>query len=143
MDTRNPKTEHRKEKGEILNFHRQTMDPYPATPNRKPQTTNHKPQNPKPETARLLHRNVQRFRGGLVFKAHRLLCHSALGWRVIKKKIARPPSASWTYTPRKLENPNSKPGTRIPEPDTRIPRPQTPKHKSQNKNLKQRDCEAA
>ena len=30
--------------------------------------------------------NVQRFRGGLVFKADRLLCHSALGLRVIKKK---------------------------------------------------------
>ena len=34
----------------------------------------------------LLHRNVQRFRGGLVFKAHRLLYHSILGLRVIKKK---------------------------------------------------------
>ena len=29
---------------------------------------------------------MQRFRGGLVFKAHRLLCHSTLGLRVIKKK---------------------------------------------------------
>ena len=34
----------------------------------------------------LLHRNVQRFRGGLVFKAHRLLYHSTLSLRVIKKK---------------------------------------------------------
>ena len=34
----------------------------------------------------LLRRNVKRFRGGLVFKAHRLLCHSTLGLRVIKKK---------------------------------------------------------
>ena len=34
----------------------------------------------------LLHRNVQRFRGGLAFKAHRRLYHSTLGWRVIKKK---------------------------------------------------------
>ena len=34
----------------------------------------------------LLYRNVQRFRGGLVFKAHRLLYHLTLGWRVIKKK---------------------------------------------------------
>ena len=33
-----------------------------------------------------LHRNVQRFRGGLVLKAHRLLHHSTLGVRVIKKK---------------------------------------------------------
>jgi len=29
---------------------------------------------------------VQRFRGGLVFKAYRLLYHSTLGLRVIKKK---------------------------------------------------------
>ena len=34
----------------------------------------------------LLRRNVRRFRGGLVFEAHRLLYHSTLGWRVIKKK---------------------------------------------------------
>ena len=34
----------------------------------------------------LLHRNVQRFRGGRVFKAHRLLYYSTLGLRVIKKK---------------------------------------------------------
>jgi len=36
-----------------------------------------------------LGRNVKRFRGGLVFKAHRLLYHSTLGSRVIntKKKI--------------------------------------------------------
>jgi len=27
--------------------------------------------------------NVQRFRGGLVFKARRLVYHSTLGWRVI------------------------------------------------------------
>ena len=31
-------------------------------------------------------RNVQRFRGGLVFKAHRLLYQSTLGLRVTKKK---------------------------------------------------------
>ena len=30
--------------------------------------------------------NVQRFRGGLVFKAHRLLFHSTLDLRVMKKK---------------------------------------------------------
>ena len=34
----------------------------------------------------LLDRNVQRFRGGLVFKAHRLLYHSTSGLRVIEKK---------------------------------------------------------
>ena len=32
------------------------------------------------------YRNVQRFRGGLVVKAHKLLYHSTLGLRVIKKK---------------------------------------------------------
>ena len=31
-------------------------------------------------------RNVQRFRGGLVFKAHRLVYHPTLGLRVTKKK---------------------------------------------------------
>jgi len=31
-------------------------------------------------------RNVKQFRGGLVFKADRLLYHSTLGLRVIKKK---------------------------------------------------------
>ena len=31
-------------------------------------------------------RNVKRFRGGLVFKAHRLVYHSTLGLRVIKKR---------------------------------------------------------
>ena len=36
-----------------------------------------------------LGRNVKRFRRGLVFKAHRLLYHSTLGWRVIKKKKTR------------------------------------------------------
>jgi len=36
---------------------------------------------------------MQRFRGGLVFKAHRLLYHSTLGLRVIKKKKKVPPQA--------------------------------------------------
>jgi len=35
------------------------------------------------------YRNVQRFRGGLAFKAHRLVYHSTLGLRVIKKKETR------------------------------------------------------
>ena len=35
---------------------------------------------------RVRRRNVKRFRGGLVFMAHRLLYHSTLGLRVIKKK---------------------------------------------------------
>ena len=37
----------------------------------------------------LLRRNVKRFRGGLVFKAHRIVYHSTLGLRVIKKKKFR------------------------------------------------------
>ena len=32
-------------------------------------------------------RNAKRFRGGLVFKAHRLLYHSTLGSNVMKSKI--------------------------------------------------------
>ena len=35
---------------------------------------------------KLLGRNVKRFRGGLVCEAHRLLYHSTLGLRVIKKR---------------------------------------------------------
>jgi len=34
----------------------------------------------------VIRRNVKRFRGGLVFEAHRLLYHSTLGLRVMKKK---------------------------------------------------------
>jgi len=34
----------------------------------------------------VLLRNVNRFRGGLVFKAHRLVYHSTLGLGVLKKK---------------------------------------------------------
>ena len=34
-------------------------------------------------------RNVKRFRGGLVFEAHRLVFHLTLGSRVIKKKKNR------------------------------------------------------
>ena len=41
---------------------------------------------------------MQRFRGGLVFKAHRLLYHSTLGLRVIKKKKS-PPSPCSGRTP--------------------------------------------
>ena len=34
--------------------------------------------------------DTERFRGGLVFKAHRLVHHSILGWRVIQKKKRTP-----------------------------------------------------
>ena len=36
--------------------------------------------------ARLLRSNLKRFRGGLVFKIHRLVYHSTLGSRVIQKR---------------------------------------------------------
>ena len=36
--------------------------------------------------AQILRRNVRRFRGGLVFEAHRLVHHSTLGLIIIKKK---------------------------------------------------------
>jgi len=44
------------------------------------------PKQNETEVEQLLHRNVKRFRGRLVFKAHRLLYHSTLGLRVLKKK---------------------------------------------------------
>jgi len=37
----------------------------------------------------LLRRNVQRSRGGLVFKAHRLLCRSTLGQSLSKEQLLR------------------------------------------------------
>ena len=55
-----------------------TLHPAPYTPHPSPYTLH-----PTPYT---LHRNMQWFRGGLVFKAHRLSYHSPLGLRVMKKK---------------------------------------------------------
>jgi len=49
-------------------------------------TCNKSKKKKKGSDLQLLHRNEQRFRGGLVFKAHRLLYHSTLGLREIKKK---------------------------------------------------------
>jgi len=50
----------------------------------------------------VLRRNVKRFRGGLVFKAHELVCkaqrllyHSTLASRVIKKKEEGSPCGVW------------------------------------------------
>jgi len=42
-----------------------------------------------PVVKKLLSRNVERSRGGLASKAHRLLYHPTLGSRVIKKKVRR------------------------------------------------------
>ena len=44
----------------------------------------------------LLDINVQRLRGGLAFKVHRLLCLSTLGWRAIQKKKKKKVSLSLT-----------------------------------------------
>ena len=46
--------------------------------------TRDRPATASPE--QLLLRNVKRFRGELIFKAHRLVHHSTPGWRAIKKK---------------------------------------------------------
>ena len=40
---------------------------------------------------------MKRFRGGLVFKAHRLGYHSTLGSRVIKKKKKMPPAEATVF----------------------------------------------
>ena len=48
----------------------------------------------QPIQEQLFYRNVKRFRGGLVFKAYRLLYHSTLGLRVIKKNHQVPPPRS-------------------------------------------------
>ena len=64
------------------------------------------------EREHLLNRSVQRFRGGLVFKAHRLFNHSTLGLRVIKKK-------------KKPETRDTKPEARDTGPETRNLKPET------------------
>ena len=43
----------------------------------------------------LLRRNVKRFRGGLVSKAHALVYHLTLGSRLMKKKKVRVWSRGW------------------------------------------------
>ena len=61
----------------------------------------------------LLYVNVQRFREGLVFKAHRLLHHSALGSRVIKKKKSvRSPRVRHGAGPGKCARGRARGGTR-------------------------------
>jgi len=48
-----------------------------------------------PIEEQLLRRNVKRFRGGLVFKAHRLVYHSTIGSRVTKKKKIEGANGTW------------------------------------------------
>ena len=65
--------------------------------------------------------NVKRFRGGLVFKAHRLLYHSTLGSKVIHKEgsnVQRPTSGfGWAPVATQLNVPhincNAQPPTHI------------------------------
>jgi len=52
-----------------------------------------------------LGRNVKRFRGGLVFKAHRLFYHSTLGSRVIMKKKKK--KKVWELTARQSMTPET------------------------------------
>jgi len=54
---------------------------------------------------------MEKFRGGLVFEAHRLVYHSTLGLRVIKKK-RRPPNGGVPRSqPRCAGSPRTAPPT--------------------------------
>ena len=103
---------------------------------------------------------MQRFRGGLVFKAHRLLYHSTLGSRVIKKKrrrctlrgsvncgvfsqkgkstrLSRTKSGSVRCPSLPCpQTRNPKPGTRNPKPETRNPKPEARNPKTENRKPK-------
>ena len=48
---------------------------------------------------------VKRFRGGLVFKDHRLVCHSTLGSRVTKKKKYLAEGAGVVAVPLAIQQP--------------------------------------
>ena len=83
----------------------------------------------------LLRRNVTRFRGAFVCKAHSLVCHSTLGPRVIKKKQKkkRVPRGlvgglARLHTPHTLHpilgTRNTMPGTRNPKTEIRDPKPE-------------------
>jgi hydroxymethylglutaryl-CoA reductase (NADPH) len=79
----------------------------------------------------LLRRNVEPFRGGLVFRAHRLLYHSTLGSRVIKKSKKKKKKG---FQPHRLQavrrslllgplqTRNPKPKARNPKTETRNPK---------------------
>jgi len=86
---------------------------------------------------------VKWLRGGLVFKAHRLLYYSTLGLRVIKKKKKE----SWTrmqvvagdklvvYGGMGESKYNPKPDTRKPKPENQNPKPENPKPQTRNSKL--------
>ena len=86
----------------------------------------------------LLSRNVERLRGGLVFKAHRFLYHSTLGSRVKKKEkvevlnetnmdehLALPKPRNRNSKTNKIEDRNLKPRTQNPRRRTRNPKTET------------------
>ena len=73
----------------------------------------------------LLSRNVERFRGGLVFKALRLLHHSTLGSKVIRKKRRRPCAhGRHSFAQLRPHPPHQAAHTLNPRPST--PHPSTP-----------------
>jgi len=80
-----------------LNPTPEALDPTPETLIPTPETRNPEPYlhptpeilNPEPFIIWRRSCRAKRFRGGLVFKAHRLFYHSTLGSRVIKKKKKR------------------------------------------------------
>jgi len=73
---------------------------------------------------------LKRFRGGLVFKAHRLVYHSTLALRVIKKKGGEE-GMEQEPSDREVLTSNPKPQTWNPKPENGNPNP-----KPENENPK-------
>ena len=91
--TRNPKPGPRIPNPESRNPKPETRTPNPETRNPKPETLNYAPETRTSKSQTTagpapvpLCNPPKPFRGGLVFKAHRLVYHSTLGLRGIKKK---------------------------------------------------------
>ena len=123
----------------------------PSTPLSRPR------QKSAPSTARTrFHpiqscRNVERFRGGLAFKANRLVYHSTCiviselirSWGFAGRCISEFPSGGVSLPIRRPmvcnphtepQVPNLKPQTPTPKPQTSDPNPQTPNPESQSSN---------
>ena len=97
--TRNPDPETRNPDPKTRNLDPETRNPNPETRNpnpesripipdiQKPQIRSQKPESVQFSIQEVRHRkNVEHFRGGLYVNAHKLLYHSTLGFRIIKKK---------------------------------------------------------
>ena len=78
--------------------------------------------------AHLLSRNVEQFRGGLVFKAHKLWHHSTAGSRELKKRSTRFNAVN------RLQSRNPNPSSRIPNPEFRHPQPEIRNPNSKTRN---------